>query len=134
MNHVVTIIGGASSQEKYGGQPGPRFVPLPAARQKAAMKFLADNAFQTPTFLVDQNILRKIEPIGGLNRIEAAQSAVLNSVLNDARMSRLVEYQAMSENQDAAYSLGDMLGDLRKGVWSELSSGAPKVDAYRRAL
>src|SRR5918993_619734 len=28
MNHVVTIVGGASSQEKYGGQPGPRFVPL----------------------------------------------------------------------------------------------------------
>ena len=40
----------------------------------------------------------------------------------------------MAENQDAAYSLGDMLGDLRRGVWSELSSGSPKVDAYRRAL
>jgi hypothetical protein len=134
MNHVVTIVGGASSQEKYGGQPGPRFVPLSAARQKAAMKFLADNAFQTPSFLVDQNILRKIEPVGGLGRIEQAQASVLGSVLNDARMSRLVEYQAMSSNQDAAYSLGDMLGDLRRGVWSELSSGSPKVDAYRRAL
>ena len=33
-------------------------------------------------------------------------------------MSRLVEYQAMASDQDAAYSLGDMLGDLRKGVWS----------------
>jgi hypothetical protein len=131
---VVTIVGGASSQEKYGGQPGPRFVPLSAARQKAAMKYLADNAFQTPTFLVDQNILRKIEPVGGLGRIEQAQASVLGSVLNDARMSRLVEYQAMSTNQDAAYSLGDMLGDLRRGVWSELSSGSPKVDAYRRAL
>jgi len=134
MNHVVTIVGGASSQEKYGGQPGPRFVPLSAARQKAAMKFLADNAFQTPMFLVDQNILRKIEPVGGLGRIEQAQASVLASVLNDARMSRLTEYQAMAENQDAAYSLGDMLGDLRRGVWSELSSGSPKVDAYRRAL
>ena len=98
------------------------------------MKFLADNAFQTPTFLVDQNILRKIEPVGGLGRIEQAQASVLSSVLNDARMSRLTEYQAMAENQDAAYSLGDMLGDLRKGVWSELSTGSPKVDAYRRAL
>ena len=134
MNHVVTIVGGASSQEKYGGQPGPRFVPLPAARQKAAMKFLAENAFQTPTFLVDQNILRKIEPVGGLGRIEQAQASVLSSVLNDARMSRLTEYQAMAEDQDAAYSLGDMLGDLRRGVWAELSSGSPRVDAYRRAL
>jgi hypothetical protein len=134
MNHVVNIIGGANSQEKYGSQPGPRFTPLPAARQKAAMKYLADNAFQTPTFLIDQSVLRRIESVGEINRIERAQAAVLTSVLNDARMSRLVEYQAMAENQDAAYSLGDMLGDLRRAVWSELVSGSPKVDAYRRAL
>src|SRR5215203_1483649 len=134
MNHVVTIIGGASSQEKYGSQPGPRFTPLPAARQKAAMKYLAENAFQTPTFLIDQSILRRIESVGEINRIERAQSAVLGSVLNDGRMSRLVEYQAMAENQDAAYSLGDMLGDLRKAIWTEFGSGSPKVDAYRRAL
>ena len=134
MTHVVNIVGGVSSQEKYGSQPGPRFVPLPAARQKAAMKFLADNAFRTPDFLIEANILRKIEPYGQINRMERAQAAILTSILNDGRMTRLVEYQAMSENPDAAYSLGDMLGDLRRGVWSELSSGSPKVDAYRRAL
>ncbi len=123
-----------NSQEKYGSQPGPRFTPLPAARQKAAMKYLADNAFQTPTFLIDQSILRKLEPVGEINRIQRAQAAVLTQVLNDSRMSRLVEYQAMPTDQDAAYSLGDMLGDLRKGVWAEVYSGSPKVDAYRRAL
>jgi hypothetical protein len=64
MSHVVNVIGGANSQEKYGSQPGPRFTPLPAARQKAAMKYLADNAFQTPTFLIDQSILRRIESVG----------------------------------------------------------------------
>src|SRR6185295_11688961 len=32
------------------------------------------------------------------------------------------------------YSLGDMLGDLRKAVWTEIGSGSVKVDAYRRAL
>jgi hypothetical protein len=98
------------------------------------MKYLAENAFQTPTFLIDQSILRRIESVGEINRIERAQAAVLGNVLNDGRMSRLVEYQALAENQDAAYSLGDMLGDLRKAVWAELGSGAPKVDAYRRAL
>ena len=134
MSHVVNIIGGANSQEKYGSQPGPRFTPIAAAKQREAMKYLAANAFQTPTFLIDQSILRRIESVGEINRIERAQSSVLSAVLNDARMSRLVEYQAMAENQDAAYSLADMLGDLRKAVWSELSAGSPKVDAYRRAL
>ena len=134
MNHVVNIVGGVSSQEKYGSQPGPRFVPLPAARQRAAMKFLAENAFQTPTFLIDPSILRKVEAYGQINRVERAQTALLNNMLNDGRMTRLVEYQAMAENPSAAYSLGDMLGDLRAAVWSELRSGSPKVDAYRRAL
>jgi hypothetical protein len=32
------------------------------------------------------------------------------------------------------YSLADMLDDLRKGVWSEISDASPKVDAYRRQL
>jgi hypothetical protein len=134
MGHVANIIGGVSSQEKYGSQPGPRFTPIGAARQKAAMKYLAENAFPTPTFLIDQNVLRRIESVGEINRIERAQAGILSSLLNDGRMSRLIEYQAMSADQEAAYSLGDMLGDLRKAVWSELGSGAPKVDAYRRAL
>jgi hypothetical protein len=134
MGHVTNIVGGVSSQEKYGSQPGPRFTPIAAARQKAAMKYLADNAFQTPTFLIDQNVLRRIESVGDINRIERAQAGILSSLLNDGRMSRLVEYQAMAADQDAAYSLGDMLVDLRKAVWSELGSGSPKIDAYRRAL
>jgi hypothetical protein len=78
--------------------------------------------------------LRRIESVGEINRIERAQAGVLSSLLNDGRMSRLVEYQAMATDQDAAYSLGDMLGDLRKAVWSELGSGSPKIDAYRRSL
>jgi hypothetical protein len=134
MGHVANVIGGVSSQEKYGSQPGPRFTPIAASRQKAAMKYLAENAFQTPTFLIDQSVLRRIESVGEINRIERAQAAVLSGVLNDGRMSRLVEYQAMATDPDAAYSLGEMLRDLRKGVWSELGSGSPKIDAYRRAL
>ena len=134
MVHVVNVIGGATSQEKYGGQAGPRFTPVPKARQKEAMRFLADNAFQTPDFLVVPDLLRRMESIGTLNRISRAQSSILSSVLNDARMSRLVEYQALAATPAEAYSLGEMLGDVRRAVWSEIYTGAPKIDAYRRAL
>jgi hypothetical protein len=46
-------------------------------------------------------------------------SVILPSLVTQAvrpRMSRLVECQALAENQDGAYSLGDMLEDLRRGV------------------
>jgi hypothetical protein len=98
------------------------------------MKYLAENAFQTPTILIDQSVLRRIESVLENNPIERAQAAGLAGVLNDGRMSRLVEYQVWASDPVAADSLGDMLGDLRKALWSELASGSPKIDAYRRAL
>ena len=35
LGHVANLVGGMNSQEKYGDQPGPRFVPVPKARQAA---------------------------------------------------------------------------------------------------
>ena len=49
MNHVTQIVGGLDSQEKHGGQEGVRFTMVPKSRQQAAVKFLNDNAFATPT-------------------------------------------------------------------------------------
>jgi hypothetical protein len=70
-----------------------------------------------------------------LSRIGGAQSRVLASVLNDGRMNRLLEEEALAgKSASEGYSLADMLDDLRKGVWSELTDGAPKIDAYRRQL
>jgi hypothetical protein len=134
MGHVANVVGGVNSQEKYGGQPGARFTPLSRARQKEAMKFLTDNAFQTPTFLIDPEVRGRVGPVGEIDRVQRAQSAVLTNVLNDARMTRLVEFSASAANKADAYPLGDMLGDLRRGVWTEIYAGAPRVDAYRRAL
>ena len=135
LGHVANLVGGMNSQEKYGDQPGPRFTPVPKARQQQAMKFIADNGFQTPTWLIDTDILRKIEPEGEVTRIVNAQSALITSLLNDGKMTRLAENEALSKSPSDVYTLGEMLGDLRHGVWTELyGSGAVKIDIYRRGL
>ncbi|MDZ4673532.1 MAG: zinc-dependent metalloprotease, partial [Gemmatimonadota bacterium] len=67
MNHVAAVIGGADTQEKYG--TGARFEPVSRARQQAAMRFLAENAFTTPDYLVTPDILRRIEAAGVLDRL-----------------------------------------------------------------
>src|ERR1035437_5670501 len=82
MNHVAAIVGGFDSREKHTGQEGPLFVPVAKARQEAAVKFLSENAFATPTWAVDRSLLRLIEPIGALSRIRGAQSSVLSSLLS----------------------------------------------------
>jgi len=133
MNHVAAIVGGFSSQQKHTGQQGVLFKPVPREKQATAVRFLSDNAFQTPTWAINPEILRRIEPVGVLDRIRTGQLRVLNSLLSGARIGRLVEQEAL--DGPTAYRPLEFLADVRKGVWSEFYNGAPvKVDAYRRNL
>ena len=133
IRHVATIVGSSTGQEKYGSQPGARFTPVPRERQKEAVQFVHDNMFTTPTWLLDTQILRRLEPDGAISRINAAQRNILITLLNDDRMARLVEYEALP-GTDRPYPLGEYLGDLRTGLFSELGAGSVRVDAYRRGL
>ena len=90
MNHVAAIVGGLQSQQRHWGQQGARFTPIAAARQVEAVAFLNTHAFDTPRFAVRPDILRRIEPTGALDRIKASQVRVLNQLLNNARIARLI--------------------------------------------
>ena len=135
LGHVANLVGGMNSQEKYGDQPGVRFVPVPKAKQQQAMKFIADNGFQTPTWLIDTDILRKVEPTGEVTRVVSAQSSIISSLLQDAKLTRLIENEALAKNPSEVYTFGEMLNDLRHGVFTEVYGGGPvKIDAFRRGL
>ncbi len=133
LNHVTGIVGGFNSQQKHGGQDGVRFVIVPRERQAAAVRFLNENAFATPSWALKADILRRIEPAGALARVNQAQERILNSLLNNARFDRLVEQEAI--DGIAAYKPADFMGDVRRGIWSELEGAGPiKIDVYRRNL
>jgi len=132
MNHVTQIVGGFNSQEKAIGQEGRIFSLVEKDRQAEAVKFLVDNAFTTPMWLIDEEILRRIEATGAIDRIHTAQQAVLTSLLNSARFGRLIEQETLDGSR--AYSPVEFLGSVRKGVWKELDAPAVKIDAYRRGL
>jgi hypothetical protein len=132
LNHVAAIVGGFNTQQKHIGQEGVLFVPIAKARQADAVRFLNENAFATPTWAIDKEILRRIEPIGALNRVRNAQNSVLNNLLSSSRFARLVEQNAL--DGEASYQPSEFLSDVRRGVWSELESPTVKVEAYRRNL
>jgi hypothetical protein len=81
--------------------------------------------------MINKDILNKIEFAGTLNRIRSLQSSYLNRVLDFGRMARIIENEAI--NGDNAYSLIEMMTDLRKGIFNELYTNE-SVDAYRRNL
>jgi hypothetical protein len=132
--HVATVVGGASVQYKSGSQAGAVYTPLSRARQVEAVRFLNDRVFATPTFLIRPDIARRIEAGGMLTRIGGAQMRVLNVLLDDSRLNRLVENQALASAPSATYTLADMLDDVRGGVWREVGGGSVVIDPYRRAL
>jgi hypothetical protein len=133
MNHVAAIVGGFSSQQKHAGQEGLLFKPISRDKQANAVRFLNANAFDVPTWAVDPEVLRRIEPVGVLDRIRSGQQRVLNSLLSTARLGRLVEQETL--DGAAAYRPLDFLADVRKGIWSEVYAATPvKIDAYRRNL
>ena len=95
------------------------------------MRFLNENAFATPTFFLRDSILRLIEVEGALRRINQAQAGVLNTLFNDRRLERVVEFEATAPNP---YGLMEYLDDVRHGIWRELSAGSVSIDPYRREL
>ena len=133
MNHVAVVVGGVYRHEKYPDQAGVIHTAVPRARQVDAVRFLNENAFTTPIFFLDADVLRRIEPTGFVERIRTRQNAVLNALFQDARLSRLAE-QGATLPAGTTYTLTDLFGDVRRGVFAELSATRPAVDAYRRNL
>ncbi|MBI4428126.1 MAG: zinc-dependent metalloprotease [Ignavibacteriales bacterium] len=132
MGHVASYIGGVIRSERVAGQKGVVHTPVSRAKQKECMTFLQQEAFRTPTEILKPEILALIEPTGATERVSQGHRQLLNILLNNDRMGRLVNSSALSKSP--AYTLAEMLTDLRQGVWSELTSARVRVDVYRRNL
>nr|MDQ3071623.1 zinc-dependent metalloprotease [Acidobacteriota bacterium] len=132
MNHVASLVGSFNSQQKHGGQPGVRFELVPRAKQAAAVRFLNENAFVTPMFVIKPDLLRRMEPSGTMDRIQQAQGRVLNTLLSADRFARLVEQAAVDKGD--VYQPTQFLADLRGGIWKELAASNVNIDAFRRNI
>jgi hypothetical protein len=131
MGHVSNNIGGVYENHKTYDQEGAVYTAVPKAHQRKAMAFLQEQLFQTPGWMLDQSILDRIEYSGFLEQIRSMQVRTLNNILSLGKMARLIENETV--NGKEAYSLLQMMGELRKGIWSELNNRAA-IDTFRRNL
>ena len=129
--HVVANLGGVVRTRRRQGQDGVPYEMVESDRQQRAMEYLNRQVFSTPDWMLDADILDRFQGSGAVGLVRTRQAQALNQVLNVPRMERLVEQEAFHGSD--AYSLGQMLDDLRQGVWSEVGSGGD-TDAYRRNL
>lgn len=130
MGHVSKNIGGILETPKTVEQSGTVYERNPASKQKEAMKFLAEQLFTTPTWIIDQNILNNTgdDPLEMINKV---QSPTLNRLVSNTTLAKLISAEAADGN--AAYKITDFFTDMDAAVFSELKSNK-EIDLYRRNL
>ncbi len=132
MGHVLKNVGGIYETPKSVEQTGDVYEPTPKELQKDAVQFLNKQLFETPNWLLDKTILNKINNPVSNEAVANIQTSTLNGLLSASRMNRM----AISCNRfgpATTYQVDEMLDDVRKGVWSELTTKKP-IDNLRRNL
>lgn len=126
--HVARIIGGIYITPKNQDQTGPIYEQVPASTQRAAVKFLIENCFDTPTWLINE----KLDEVTGIDPVLEIKNA---QILLFSRMamgfSRMIPKGASSTADK--YDLDEFLTNLEKSIFSELDTHQP-IDIYRRNL
>jgi hypothetical protein len=128
--HVTANIGGVYETIKSEYDAGIVYAPVPKATQKAAVAFLNKEAFQTPAWALNKDMLNKFRKPGREEFAQKVQEIAINGVLSTSVLNRLIlnEKRFGTEN---AYPLDEYLTDIEKGVFEELYSNKP-IDSYRR--
>jgi hypothetical protein len=129
--HVVTNVGGVYELRKLNSEPGFSYTQTPKEDQIESMEFLREYVFSTPDWLLQEDIIRNIGPDGVMSKIRRLQERQLGSLLRKDRLDRLVEQGVL--NGSKAYTITEMLSDLRNGLWSEVAA-LNEVDGFRRNL
>lgn len=129
VSHVVANVGGVYETRKTADQEGTVYTHVPREKQEAAISFLVDHAFTTPHWLLNHDILGRIEASGAIERVQNLQGRALNNLLDEDRLQRMITNEQV--NGKNVYTAVQMMNDLRKNLFEELYR-SKKVDAYRR--
>jgi hypothetical protein len=131
MGHVISNVGGVYEYHQTYDEDKPVYTPVEKERQADAVRFLNEQLFQTPEWLIEPNILSRIAESGVLDNLGRTQSRWLGSLMEGGRLKRIIEQEAMIGQK--AYTLSNLMDDTYAGVFNELRTGS-NIDVYRRNL
>lgn len=131
MNHVMANVGGIYVDHTTVGDGRITYRYVEKDRQRRAVKFLVDEAFTYPSWLVDSPItdytfLVQHTPVG---RIEVSPSLMMSTfqsyffwdLLNNDRLVRMLENEARNGND--AFTAIEMTDMLHKGIFRTTLAG-----------
>ena len=127
VGHVIANVGGVVEISKTHDQDDVVYNHVSKSKQKRAMQFLDRHLFTTPDWLLNEDLARKFEAEGLVDRIGSLQSRSLNILFNTARLNRLSENEALNGN--SAYTVYELFEDTRKSIFK-----GGDLDLYQRNL
>jgi hypothetical protein len=130
MGHVAKYVGGIMETPKMMEESGPVYEVVAEAKQKEAVDFLNKNLFATPSWLINAEISGKTG-MNPVNVIGLTQDIILGRLISFRTLNKLVDAEA--QMGAGAYQVTELLTDLKKGIWTELTTRKP-ADVYRRNL
>jgi hypothetical protein len=133
LNAVAKIIGGVEETRYQARRGTVPFKPVPADRQRAAVKFLLNHGFATPRAMLDPEVLQRVAQTGATDGLQDSNQKLLQRLVEAGVFQRMAEAQALNPNAKGYTGL-DMLYDLNDGLFSELASATPAIELYRREL
>jgi hypothetical protein len=130
---VAKMVGGVEEVRYHAGRGTLPFSPVPAERQRKAVKFLIDRGFIRPDALLDPQLLWRMGPYGGADAVQDTNQKLLAQMIDKDVFHRMAEATTFP-GAVGTYQGADMLLDLNDGLFSELKQARPTIDLYRRDL
>jgi Met-zincin/Domain of unknown function (DUF5117) len=139
---IARNIGGESMHRDHRGDPAGRdpFVPVPAARQREALKFLQEHILTDRTFQFSPQLLRRLAAdrwmhwgtegrFGSVEyplneRILAIQRIALNHALDGEVLRRVQNNALKADKEEQPLTVAEVFRSLTDGIWSEAPNGA----------
>jgi hypothetical protein len=138
-NHVMTNVGGVYLDYPVYGEKNDAYTHVEKAKQKDAIKYLIDEVFNVPVWLLNAEVYKKTYPIresvvGSLEFAPTTLFRDLHSILfyslfSNDRILRMQQNEA--ENGAKAYSATEMMRDVHNGVFAKTIQWK-NLDVYTR--
>jgi hypothetical protein len=145
---VSQFVGGEYVHRDHKGDPGGRdpFVPVPAAKQREALKFLQENVLTDKPFEFSPQLLRRLAPDRWYHwgnelalfqdveypvyeRILDIQRVALDHLLEPGTLARVQQNALRYDKEDNPVTVADVFRTLTDAVWSDLEAAPSKGSA-----
>mgnify|MGYP000624954264 FL=1 len=118
--HVIGVIGGVNQTLINTNQDGSyAYVNVNKHEQKKALDFLDKELWDTPTWLLNKDIISQFNNSDGLYKIEAMHERALNSLLSNTRLNRMLSSDNSIKGDGLKYY--ELFDNLFESVFQKVS-------------